>query len=171
MRRTRLFLPVASPRSTRVYLFHLIGVRLSRRTMFGRFVLFFCSGFVSPLTAWRTQAMLRLTFLSLKMPRTRILPRARSDFVATHHRADTHLAFCAMQYEIQTIDDGLDVGVPPGWPYPYSGWDIKDMRFQYDYQCVVFWFFFVARPSGAHAIARVQSRRTAHRYQLLRRVR
>ena len=31
--------------------------------------------------------------------------------------------------EAVIVDDGRDVGVPPNWPYPYSGWDIKDIRF------------------------------------------
>jgi hypothetical protein len=42
--------------------------------------------------------------------------------------------FAQRKYEIQTISDGLDVGLPPGFNFTMaSGWDIKDMRFQYDY--------------------------------------
>jgi hypothetical protein len=44
--------------------------------------------------------------------------------------------FATRKYEIQTITDGLDVGVPPAFSamnMSVSGWDIKDMRFQYDY--------------------------------------
>ena len=26
---------------------------------------------------------------------------------------------------VVVLDDGNDVGVPPDWPYAYSGWDIK----------------------------------------------
>lgn len=26
-----------------------------------------------------------------------------------------------------------DVGVPPGWPYPFSGWDIENIFFQIDF--------------------------------------
>ena len=26
-----------------------------------------------------------------------------------------------------------DVGVPPGWPFPFSGWDIKNIYFQIDF--------------------------------------
>merc|ERR1712000_757945 len=39
--------------------------------------------------------------------------------------------FASGKYEIQTVADAFDVGVPPG--ISQSGWDIKDMRFQYDY--------------------------------------
>lgn len=36
--------------------------------------------------------------------------------------------------ETVVITDGTaaDVGLPPAWPYPYSGWDVKDVRFFYD---------------------------------------
>ncbi len=30
---------------------------------------------------------------------------------------------------VVAINDSLDVGVPPGWPFPYSGWDIKTVYF------------------------------------------
>lgn len=34
---------------------------------------------------------------------------------------------------IKKISDGLDVGAPPGWPFPYSGWDVKRLYFAYDF--------------------------------------
>jgi hypothetical protein len=54
-----------------------------------------------------------------------------TDFPASQNA--TNKNFALKRYEIQIKTDGLDVGVPPRWPYPISGWDIKDMRFQYDY--------------------------------------
>ena len=30
---------------------------------------------------------------------------------------------------VQVAVDGVDTGVPPGWPYMFTGWDFKDLRF------------------------------------------
>jgi hypothetical protein len=42
--------------------------------------------------------------------------------------------FAARRYPIIVENDLLDVGVPPAWPFAQSGWDMKDLRFAYDYQ-------------------------------------
>jgi hypothetical protein len=42
--------------------------------------------------------------------------------------------FAARRYPIIIENDLLDVGTPPAWPFAQSGWDMKDLRFAYDYQ-------------------------------------
>lgn len=56
--------------------------------------------------------------------------------------------------EIQDLaggESGPDVGTPPLWPYPFSGWDIQSIALQYDYRylesfrvsLIKTWFFYV----------------------------
>jgi hypothetical protein len=40
--------------------------------------------------------------------------------------------FVGAEMAIVVDGDGADVGFPPTLPYPYSGWDVKDVRFFYD---------------------------------------
>ena len=63
---------------------------------------------------------------------------AEKDFI---ERGPGHADFATQRYPVVVIPDAadaignvfLDVGTPPGWPYPQSGWDFKDLRFAYDY--------------------------------------
>ncbi|MBT9557922.1 MAG: hypothetical protein IV100_17935 [Myxococcales bacterium] len=41
--------------------------------------------------------------------------------------------FAAGRFPIVVENDQLDVSVPSSWPFPQSGWDMKDLRFAYDY--------------------------------------